>query len=107
MTWSPYPALPMGAVRDLLGITRVLYRVAQCEEPRDASRIQRLEEIGRTLRGVLAARGAAPGTIDHSNAALPLNRAISALQELVAGTELAALVDATARLVGARHGSMV
>lgn len=105
--WNPYPSLPMGAVRDLLGITRAMYRLALSEEARDVVRIHALEEIGRTLRGVLGASGAAPGTIAYHNACAAAARAITALKELVAESHLAAMVDATARLIGARPGSMV
>ena len=105
--WSPYPSLSMSAVRDLLGITRAMYRVALSQAPRDAVLIRTLEEIGRALRGVLEASSASPGTIAHQNACAAAARAIKALRELVAGSELAALVDATARLIGTRTGSMV
>jgi len=107
MTWSPYPPLPLAAVQDLLGITRALYRLAMEAEPRDACRLQALEEIGRTLRAVLRERRAPAGTIDHGNAWAAAERATKALTVLVADSPvLAQLIGATARLV-ARHGSMV
>lgn len=107
MTWNPYPPLPARALRDLLGITRAMYRAALEAEPRDATRLRTLEEIGRTLRAVLRERPAPPGTIDHGNAWAAAERATTALKELVADSApLAQLIGATARLV-ARHGSMV
>jgi hypothetical protein len=48
-------------VRDLLGITRALYRTTLVDEPRDVGRLQALEEIGTTLRAVLRAAHAHPG----------------------------------------------
>ncbi len=39
VNWNPYPRLPIGAVRDLLSITRVLYHVCKAEDPTDASRL--------------------------------------------------------------------
>ena len=45
MTWNPYPRLPRGAVRDLLGITRALYRSASLEDPLDPARLQAIGSI--------------------------------------------------------------
>jgi hypothetical protein len=107
MSWNPYPTLPAGALRDLLGVTRALYRLAAEAEPRDAARLQALEEIGRGLRSALNESRSAPGTIAHHNGWASAQRAILALRELVADSPpLAALVAATARLF-ARPGSMV
>jgi hypothetical protein len=58
VNWNPYPPLPLGAVRDLLGITRAMYRATVADDPRDVCRLQALEDIGRTLRAVLSARRA-------------------------------------------------
>jgi hypothetical protein len=52
VTWDPYPPLPRGALRDLLGISRALYRATLLENPRDVGRLQALEAIGKTLRVV-------------------------------------------------------
>ena len=67
VTWNPSP-LSSGALRDLLGITRALYRAATDEEPRDASRLAALEELGRTLQAVLQASRTHSGTIVHGRA---------------------------------------
>ena len=104
--WDPYPPLPLGAVRDLLGITRALYRTIAVNDPRDISRLRALEEIGRTFRAVLRAARAHPGTVDHLNAWGAAERATKALGELVEGSmPVAAVVAATARRI-ARPGSM-
>jgi len=106
VTWDPYPPLPIGALRDLLGITRALYRTTLVEDPRDASRLRALADIGRTLRAVLRAAHAQPGTIDHLNAWGAAERATRALGELVGeSTPLAPVIAATARRIS-RPGSM-
>jgi hypothetical protein len=106
VTWDPYPPLPIGALRDLLGITRALYRTTQLDDPRDARRLHALEDIGRTLRAVLRAAHARPGTIDHLNAWGAAERATRALGALVGeSTPLAPVIAATARRVS-RPGSM-
>jgi len=107
VTWNPYPPLPVGALRDLLGITRALYRAALEEEPRDAARLQALEEIGRTLKAVLRASRAHPGTITHGDAWLAAERITKVLQEIVSdSTLLAPVIAATARRIS-RSGLMV
>jgi hypothetical protein len=107
VAWNPYPTLPAGAVRDLLGITRALYRLALEADPRDPGRLQALEQIGRDLRAALREARTHPGTIQHQNAWASVERASHALQELVgAEPALTALVAATARLFS-RPGSMV
>jgi hypothetical protein len=106
MTWNPYPPLPFAAVRDLLGITRAMYRATLADDPRDVVRLQALEDVGRTLKAVLGARGAPPGTIQHVEAWSAAERATKALGELVAeSTELAPLIAVTARRVS-RPGAM-
>jgi hypothetical protein len=95
VTWNPYPRVPFEAVRDLLGITRALYRITRIDDPRDAERLRALEDVGRTLREVLAAATTHPGTIAHQNAWTSAERATKALGELVASTPLAPLVAAT------------
>ena len=82
MTWNPSP-LSSGALRDLLGITRALYRAATDEEPRDASRLAALEELGRTLQAVLRASRTHPGTIVHDQPRAAPERATRALLEFV------------------------
>lgn len=97
MTFSPYSPLPLAEVRDLLGITRAMYRAALDTEPRDEASLQALERIGKTLRLVLAAADAPRGTIDHGDAWLRAERATRDLRGLVAGTAIEPLVDGTAR----------
>ena len=106
MTWNPYPPLPVGAVRDLLGITRALYRTALNGDPRDVAKLQALADIGGTLRAALRAAPAPPGTIDHFNAWAAAERATKALGELVGDeTPLGPLIAATAQRFS-RPGSM-
>jgi hypothetical protein len=97
----------VGALRDLLGITRALYRAATDDEPRDATRLQALEEIGRTLKAVLRASRAHPGTITHGDAWLAAERVPKALQALIGASMLIApVIAATARRIS-RSSSMV
>ncbi len=99
--------MPLGAVRDLLGITRALYRAALAEDPRDVDRLQALADIGRTLRAVLRAGSAYPGTITHLQAWAAAERATKALGELVEESMgLAPIIAATARRIsrGRRSG---
>jgi hypothetical protein len=106
VTWNPYPPLPIEPLRDLLGITRALYRTTLLEASPDALRLQALEDIGTTLRAVLRAAGAHPGTIDHLNAWASAERATKALGELVDDSmPLGPLMASTARRIS-RPGSM-
>jgi hypothetical protein len=107
VSWNPYPTLPTGGLRDLLGITRAMYRLALAEEPHDVARLQALAEIGRGLRSALKGAHSHPGTIAHQTAWATADHALKALRELVSDSPpLAALVAATARLF-VRPGSMV
>jgi hypothetical protein len=106
VTWNPYPPLPLEPLRDLLGITRALYRATRRATPQDAGRLQALEDIGMTLRAVLRASSAHPGTIDHLNAWAAAERATQALEELVDDSmPLGPLIASTARRIS-RPGSM-
>lgn len=107
MNWNPYPPLPLGALRDLLGITRAMYRATVLDDPRDVCRLQALKDIGRTLRAVLAARRAPRGTNAHLEAWVAAERATKALGELVGESlELAPLIAATARRVSRGRQTM-
>ena len=107
MNWNPYPPLPLCAVRDLLGITRAMYRATVLDDPRNVCRLQVLEDIGRTLRAVLAAHGTPRGTIAHLEAWAAAERATQALGELVGESlKLAPLVAATARRVSRGRQTM-
>jgi hypothetical protein len=106
VTWNPYPRLPLGAVRDLLGVARALYRTALADEPRDVGRLEALEEIGTTLRAVLRAAHAHPGTNPHLDAWVAAERATQALVQLVGQSmQLGPVVAAMARRVS-RPASM-
>lgn len=108
VTWNPYPPLPIGALRDLLGITRALYRATLDSEPRDEGRLQALGEIGRTLKAVLKQSHAPPGTIDHGTAWAAAERAARALTDLVDDEQrLGPVVAVTARRISRGPGSMV
>jgi hypothetical protein len=52
---APFPRFPFPreAVRDLLGITRALYRSERAKPSPDPSRLARLEQIGRDYRQAL------------------------------------------------------
>lgn len=106
MTWSPYPRVPFVAVRDLLGITRALYRIARADDPQDAERLRALEAVGTTLRQVLAATTTHPGTIAHQNAWEAAERATKALGELVDSTPVAPLVAATGQRISRPRRTM-
>lgn len=106
MVWDPYPPLPLGAVRDLLGVARGLYLVAREAADPDATRLESLERVGKTLQAVLGAASAPPGTGDHVHAWAAAEGAVRALRELTVGSpDQHALVDVLSRRV-ARPGSM-
>lgn len=107
MNWNPYPRLPAGAVRDLLGITRALYRATLAEDPRDVVRLQALADIGRALRSALRASAAHPGTLAHLQAWAVAEEATKALGELVGeAMPLGPLISATARCVKRKPSTM-
>jgi hypothetical protein len=106
VSWNPYPPLPRGALRDLLSLTRLLYRAAAEAEPRDEARLQTLQRIGLAFKEALQLpKGAVPGTIAHGTAHAAVMMAIEQLKELV-GAELSPVLAATARCFK-RPGSMV
>ncbi len=103
LTWNPYPPLPIGAIKDLLGITRALYRFTVETDPKDVVKLQELTDIGRAFRAALLQAKAPPGTIDHSNARGAAERATRALGALVQGAGLEPIVSAAAaRIVGVK-----
>ena len=104
--WNPYPPLPAGALRDLLGITRAFYRAAHEAEPRDERLVEALADIGKGLQAALRGARATPGTIEHGNAWAAARQAAAALSGLVGGVALATLVEATVRKL-AQPGAMV
>jgi len=107
VTWNPYPRLPAGVVRDLLGITRALYRATLAEDPRDVARLQALEDIGKSLRSALRATAAHPGTLAHLQAWAVAEQATKKLGELVGETmPLAPLIAAIAPCVKRKPSTM-
>jgi hypothetical protein len=77
--------LPRGVVRDLLGITRALYRAELALPPprSDRLRLDRLEEIGKYFRRALDLSGGKPDTMGHRAAWNWAERATQALGEFV------------------------
>ena len=88
---------PLGAVSDLLGITRALYRASAD----DAARRERLEAIGQQLKQALdLARKSGPGTLGRRAAWNWAEQGTAALGELVAdGSTIEPLVRAAAAQV--------
>jgi hypothetical protein len=98
MPWKPYPPLPRETVRDLLGITRALYRATLANDPRDVVRLQALVDIGNGFREALKKATGHPGTIPYQEGWAAANRATKALCALVdESTSLAPLLKATAQ----------
>jgi hypothetical protein len=92
---------PRELVRDLLGITRALYRAAESDTDR-----ARLEEIGSMyLRALDMGAKFAPDTLGRRAAIDWAERATEALGEFVATTEadLVPPLRATLRAIGARR----
>jgi hypothetical protein len=92
---------PREAVRDLLGITRALYRaeLSLPEEQRQPPRLARLVEIGKQYRLALElGNKCAPDTIGGRAARSWADTATAALGEVVANSDLVATaVRATAK----------
>jgi hypothetical protein len=99
-THGPFP---FAAVRDLLGITRALYR-AEIAGAADGARLRSLEEIGRGYRSALdLARRSGEGTLGRRAAWSWAEKSTSALGNLVAEqSQVATLVRASAALLGRR-----
>lgn len=93
MPCDTHGPFPFGAVSDLLGIARALFRATA-----DESRRERLVNIGREIRQALdMARRSGPGTLGRRAAWDRAERATAALGELVAdGSTVAPLVRAAA-----------
>ena len=81
--------LPRGIVRDLLGITRALYRAELALPPprADRLRLERLTEIGQQLRRALELSRGEPDTKGHRAAWSGAEQPTRALGEFV-GEEL-------------------
>lgn len=92
-------------MRDLLVITRALYRAMFAANPNDA-RLLALADIGNILKSVLAAAHAHPGTSDHLSAWGAAEQASRALCALVdESMRLGPVIAATTRRI-VRPGSM-
>lgn len=88
----------------MLGIARALYRATLAADPQDR-RLPELEAVGKSLKSVLAAARAHPGTTAHGEAWATAEAATLAVRRLVYDDPIAPLIEATAKLV-ARPGSM-
>jgi hypothetical protein len=75
--------LPRGVVRDLLGITRALYR-AELAAGGNPVRLQALVDVGRMLRTALELSRTEPDTIGHRAAWGWAGKATAALGDFVA-----------------------
>jgi hypothetical protein len=99
----PLP-FPKEAVRDLLGITRALFRAERSKPTPDPSRLARLEEIGKQYRLAIDMGGkCGPDTIGNRAARSWAEKATLALGEYVAMSDLMApAVAATAKKLSRR-----
>jgi hypothetical protein len=91
--------LPRGVVRDLLGITRALYRAELALPPprADRLRLERLEEIGKLFRRALELSRGEPDTMGHRAAWSWAEQATHALGEFVGeDLQLGAVLRASA-----------
>jgi len=86
-------------VRDLLGITRALFRAERAKPSPDASRLARLQDIGKRYRRALDMSGKyPPDTLGGRSAYNAAVEATEALGQFVADTEPVSLaVAATAK----------
>jgi hypothetical protein len=93
----PLP-FPRDVVRDLLGITRALFRAERAKPNPDAARVERLRQIGLLYRAAMdLGTRYEPDTIAGRAARTKAERATAVLGEFVAGSELMApAVAATA-----------
>jgi hypothetical protein len=87
--------LPLAVVRDLLGITRALYRAERAKPQPDARMLGTLETIGRQLGQALELGKGAPGSMGARAAWGWAEKGCEALAVLVADLELAPAVRAT------------
>jgi hypothetical protein len=86
----PLP-FPREVVRDLLGITRALFRAERSKPNPDAARVERLHQIGLLYREAMdLGTRYAPDTIAGRAARIKAERATAALGEFVAESELMA-----------------
>jgi hypothetical protein len=94
---------PKEAVRDLLGITRALYRAEKAMPALNAARLEQLLEIGKQFRLALDLSKFEPDTMGGRAARSWAEKATKALGQFVADSELMApAVAATAARLGRR-----
>lgn len=88
MRSNHYGQLPRETVRDLLGITRALYRAERALPPTeaDALRLARLAEIGTQLRSALDLSKGEPDTMGHRSAWMWAEKGAAALGQFVGET---------------------
>lgn len=89
--------LPRGVVRDLLGITRALYR-AELAAGGNPVRLQLLADVGKMLRSALDLSKVQPDTMGHRAAWMWAAKGAAALGEFVgasAETTLATVLRAS------------
>jgi hypothetical protein len=91
-------SFPRETVRDLLGITRALYRAEMAlDMPLVETRCAQLEEIGKQYRLALKLAASGPGTMGHRAAWVWAEKATAALGQFVAGSsDLALMVSSSA-----------
>jgi hypothetical protein len=88
-------SVPLPVVRDLLGITRALYRAELAQPQPDVRVLQTLERIGELLRLALDLGKGQPDTLGMRAAWNWAEQACDALGALVADLELEPAVRAT------------
>jgi hypothetical protein len=88
-------ALPLEVVRDLLGITRALYRSERAKPAPDARTVEALRTVGEKLRRALELGRNEPGSMGARSAWNWAEQATETLEPLLAGLELAPAVRAT------------
>lgn len=99
---TPHGPFPRETVRDLLGITRALYRAELAARPphADRRRVEHLEAIGKQLRLALDLSGrCGAGTLGRRAAWSHAEQATAALGEYVSG---ALLIDDAVRATASR-----
>ena len=87
--------LPLAVIRDLLGITRALYRAELAASPRDSRKLEALVQIGQELRLALDMGRNTPGSMGSVAAWSWAEQATFKLAEIVADMAVAPAVRAS------------
>jgi len=87
--------LPLAIIRDLLGITRALYRAELAAAPRDSRKLEALMQIGQELRLALDMGKNAPGSMGAVAAWSWAEQATFKLGEIVSDMPVAPAVRAS------------